>query len=89
MEQNGQDVCLFSRKRMELTGIEEVESFTDEQITVASNLGMIAIEGKNLKIECFHTESGVLKINGEFDSIYYYSRQESGGKKGILARLFR
>ncbi len=89
MEQNGQDVCLFSRKRMELTGIEEVESFTDEQITVASTLGMIAIEGTNLKIECFHTENGVLRINGEFDSILYYSRQENSGKKGLLAKLFR
>ncbi len=88
MEQNGQDICLFSRKRMELTGIEEVESFTDEQITVVSTLGMLAIEGKNLRIECFHTESGILKINGEFDSVYYYSRQEKGDKKGIFAKLF-
>ena len=43
-----QDVCLFSRKKMELTGIEEVESFTDSLITAASVLGMIAIEGRNL-----------------------------------------
>ena len=89
MEQNGQDICLFSRKRMELTGIEEVESFTDEQITVASTLGMIAVEGKNLKIESFNTENGALKINGEFDSFYYYGKQEKEEKKGLFARWFR
>ena len=27
MEQNGQNVCLFSRKKMELTGIEDVYSY--------------------------------------------------------------
>lgn len=89
MEQNGQDVCLFSRRRMELTGISEVDSFTDEQITVMSELGMIAVEGKNLKIESFNTEHGTLKINGEFDSICYYSKPETDGKKGIFAKLFR
>ncbi len=89
MEQNGQDVCLFSRRRMELTGICEVDSFTDEQITVTSELGMIAVEGKNLKIESFNTEHGTLKINGEFDSFYYYSRPDADGKKGIFSKLFR
>ncbi len=89
MEQNGQNICLFSRRRMELTGIEEVESFTEEQITVASSLGMIAIEGKNLKIESFQTECGSLIINGEVDSLYYYGKQENGEKRGILAKLFR
>ena len=89
MEQNGQDVCLFSRRYMELTGIEEVGSFTDEQITLVSSLGMIAIEGKNLKIESFQTESGLLKINGEVDSFCYYGRQENEEKRGIFAKLFR
>ncbi|MBQ7311966.1 MAG: hypothetical protein IJW81_00095 [Clostridia bacterium] len=89
MEQSGQDICLFSRGRMELTGIEEVESFTDEQITVESSLGMIAIEGKNLKIESFRTECGSLIVNGEFDSLYYYGKQENGEKRGIFSKLFR
>jgi len=83
-----QDICLFSRKRMELSGISEVESFTDEQITVDSALGMISIEGQNLKIESFSTERGELKINGDFDSIYYYSKKNTDEKRGMLSRLF-
>ena len=75
-----QDVCLFSRKKMELTGIEEVESFTDELITVASTLGMIAIDGHNLKIETFSTDEGNLRITGEFDSISYYAKREKQTK---------
>lgn len=84
-----QDVCLFSRKRMELTGIEEVESFTEEQIVLASLLGMIAVEGRHLKIESFSMEAGELKITGEIDSVYYYEKSGSGEKKGMLARLFQ
>ena len=89
MEQNGQDIYLFSRRRMELTGIREVDSFTDEQITVTSELGMLAVEGKNLKIESFNNEQGTLKINGDFDCFYYYSKPDGDGKKGIFSKLFR
>lgn len=84
-----QDVCLFSRKRIELTGIEEVESFTDEQIILSSVLGMIAIEGHGLKIESFSMENGELKANGEVDSFYYYNKKASGEKTGVFAKLFK
>jgi len=82
-----QDVCLFSRKKMELTGIEEVESFTDSLITAASVLGMIAIEGRNLKIENFSTGDGNLRITGDFDSISYYAKREKQEKRGLFSRL--
>ena len=77
-----QDVCLFSRKKMELTGIEEVESFTDSLITAASVLGMIAIEGRN-----FSTDDGNLRITGDFDSISYYAKREKQEKSGLFSRL--
>lgn len=89
MTDGTQDVCLFSRKRIELTGIEEVESFTDEQLTLSSIMGMIAVEGNGLKIESFSTERGELKINGEIDSFYYYSKKKSDEKQGVFSRLFK
>ncbi|MBP3368155.1 MAG: sporulation protein YabP [Clostridia bacterium] len=86
MEQN---VCLFSRKRMELTGIEEVESFSEEQITLRTELGMIAVDGHGLKIEHFSTENGELAIVGEFDSFYYYGKREPGEKRGLFGKIFK
>ncbi len=86
MEQN---VCLFSRRRMELTGIDEVESFSEEQITLKTEMGMIAVDGNGLKIERFSTENGELIIIGEFDSFYYYGKKEAGDKKGIFRKLFK
>ena len=69
-----QDVCLFSRKRM---------------ITVSSSLGMIAVEGHGMKIESFSVESGKIVINGEIDSMCYYSEKNSGSKKGFWSRLMK
>ncbi len=84
-----QDVCLFSRKRMEISGVEEVAGFTDEMITLLSSLGMIAVEGKELKIESFSVESGKIIMSGEFDSFYYYSNKDDGAKKGFWSHLMK
>ena len=84
-----QDVCLFSRKRMELTGIEEVGSFTEEQIILSGIMGMIAIEGRGLKIENFSMEKKELSLCGEIDSFYYYEKKNSGDKKGFFSKLLK
>ena len=86
MEQE-QDIRLFSRRRMELSGITEVGALTDEQITLSSSLGEIAIEGHGLKIESFSCDKGDLVINGEFDGVYYFGRKDSGEKRGFLRKL--
>ncbi len=83
-----QDIHLFSRKRMELTGIEEVESFTENTIVLKSALGSVSVEGEGLKIESFSTDKGELIIDGKIDSLCYFG-SESGVKKGFFARLTR
>ena len=84
-----QDIRLFSRKRMELSGISEVGSLTDEQITLSSSLGNIAIEGRDLKIESFSTEKGDLIINGDFDGVYYFGQKDDGEKRGLFRKLLK
>ena len=84
-----QDVCLFSRRRMVLSGIEEVGSFTEEQIILSSILGMIAVEGRGLKIENFSMDKKELSISGEIDSFYYYEKKKTGEKKGLLSKLMK
>ena len=84
-----QNVCILSRKRIELCGIIEVSGFSDTGITLESSLGMIAIEGKNLKIESFSSESGDLYINGDFDGMYYFGKQNAGEKHGFFSKLMK
>lgn len=84
-----QDVHLFSRKRLEMSGIDEVGSLTDEQITLSSSLGMIAVEGRELRVESFSTDSGNLTINGEIDGIYYFGKSSGEEKRGLFAKLFK
>ncbi len=88
MDSVNQDICMFSRRRMELSGISEVESFTENTIVLLSALGSISIEGEELKIENFSTEKGILVIVGKFDSVYYFGTKD-GEKKGFFSRFMR
>ena len=67
-----QNIILHGRARMELTGIIEVESFTDVSVIAVSSLGNISVDGEELKIESFSTESGLLVICGKFDGFCYF-----------------
>ena len=86
-----QDVCLFSRNRMELTGIEEVESYSGTEILLRSSLGSLAVTGNGLKIGQFSAETGKLSLTGEVDGIQYYGGAEEGdgGRCGFFGKLFR
>ncbi|MCI9449432.1 MAG: hypothetical protein HFE30_04175 [Clostridiales bacterium] len=70
-----QNVLMLNRSRMELSGISEVESFTDENILALSSLGDISIDGEELKIESFSAESGKLVVNGKFDGFCYFGNE--------------
>ena len=80
------DIYLFDRKKAELTGISDVIGFTDSNITLNCKFGVVTIDGRELKIVSFDSESGKLSVTGTVDSIFYYG-EPSSDKKG-RKRLF-
>ena len=84
-----QNVSLYARKRMELTGVEEVEGFSDTLVTLRTSLGRAAVEGNGLRIDSFSTEAGKLVILGEIDSLSYYGEENGEERRGFFGRWFR
>ncbi len=78
------DVTLTSRKKLEMTGINDVSSFDEMQIIARSNDADISIEGENLKIERFDSEGGDLIVNGKINGINYYNVTNTKKKKSIM-----
>ena len=77
---------LISREYLDVTGILEVESFTDTSVVAASSLGTLSVEGEEIRIESFSSETGRLVVRGKIDGFFYYG--DSDGKKK-RPRLFR
>ena len=57
-----QNVFLYDRKKLEMTGISDVSAFSDTSVEMTYGGGMIAIDGTDLKIDSFSSETGHICI---------------------------
>lgn len=80
-------VTLLDRSRLEITGVEEVESFDEGTIIMSTNRGELTVRGQGLHIGTLSLEGGALKVDGTVDSLSYEDTPEDRG--GLLSRLFR
>ncbi|MBO5439321.1 MAG: hypothetical protein J6A53_01535 [Clostridia bacterium] len=82
------DAIIKSRKRLEMSGINDVSSFDDTEILVQTDGSGISIEGEGLKIERFDAENGELIVNGLINGIFYFVKDVTKKKKSIT-NLFK
>jgi len=81
----GHDVVIKSRKRLEMSGINEVLGFDEKEVMAQTGNVSISIEGEKLKIERFDAEKGELVINGTINGLFYYNKDISKKKKGFAS----
>ncbi len=65
------NLSVKDRHHTELTGIDDILSFNEYEITLHSALGNLVIEGDELKLGDFSSEKGTLYINGKISGIIY------------------
>jgi len=80
-------VVMEGRRRLSVTGVEEVESFDENTIIMSTTQGVLVVRGENLHIEALSLEGGELKVEGDVDGLTY--EEEMGREGGFFARLFR
>ncbi|MFD3261979.1 sporulation protein YabP [Paenibacillus lentus] len=84
-----QEIRLFQRKLLEITGVLNVESFDSEEFLLQTELGHLTIRGQNLHIKNLNLEQGLVSIEGLVNSLSYLDPGSSPGGKGLLGKLFR
>ncbi len=77
------DVVLRSRKKLEMSGINDVLSYDEKEIVVQTDSTGISIVGEGLKIEKFDAENGELIVNGLVSDICYFVNDTSKKKRSI------
>ncbi len=84
------NLILENRKKLTLSGIEDVDCFDEESITLFTDEGTLTIKGSELHINKLSVETGEVAIEGQVDSLVY-SDAAGGKSKGMsfLARMFR
>lgn len=80
-------LVIEDRKRLSVSGVTDVESFDEETVALATELGELIIHGYDLHINRIDVESGDLSLEGEIISLTYTDNQPQSS--GFLGRLFR
>lgn len=77
-------LVLDGRKKLSMTGVESVNSFSDNflKLTVAGKT--VSVTGENIKIDVFNKSTGSLSATGVFAEIKYNVQ-----KRPLLKRIFK
>lgn len=78
-------LILDNRKKLSLTGVEDVVGFNDEGVNLTTQLGDLVVHGSALHISKLNLDSGEVEIEGVVNSLQY---TESKHNKSFMQRIF-
>ena len=79
-------IALCDRKRLTITGVEDVDCFNEQIVVLKTPLGTLTVTGAALNMSQLNVEDGRVSLEGEVDALEY-----TGGRKkgGLLSRLVK
>lgn len=89
MEEKKSIMNLDSRKVLEINGVIEVLSFTDNIIVLSTILGLLTVKGENLKMSKLDVENSEVVVNGFVTSLVYTGKEQKKQNESLLSKLFK
>lgn len=84
-----QNVILENRKKLSISGVNDVLSFDDQIVILDTNLGMLTIKGKDIRITKLTLDTTDVLIEGMINSLSYSEKKEEITTKSVLGKLFK
>ncbi len=84
--EKNQVLTLENRERFSVGAVENVESFSDEEILLKTAFGALRVSGKNLRLEDFGAENGNIMLTGKVDKMEFSQIKE---KHSFFRDMFR
>lgn len=81
-----QNLSLIDRRRLNLSGVEDVDVFGEDLVRLKTVLGELTVHGSGLKMGRFNVETGELSLEGNIVALCY--ADDRGKKGGFLGRVF-
>ena len=80
------NLTLEDRKKLAVSGVEDVESFDEREIVMRTTGGTLVISGEDLSVSRLSVETGDVSVQGLIDSLCYEDNAAEG--RGLWAKLF-
>lgn len=81
------NIIIEGREHLSVSGVEDVESFDENAVSLYTSQGLLTIRGTGLRVDRLSIEGGELSIEGVVNSLQYSDEQPAAG--GFWSRLFR
>ena len=83
-QERPQKLTLDDRKRLTVTGVQDVGSFDENAVVLETNQGVLVVRGRALHLRQLSVEGGQVAVEGQIDALLYEENRREGG---FLARL--
>ena len=81
-----QELIINSRKELTVDGVRNVQSFGEDYLRIETVLGILNIEGSEMKIESLTKEDGKIRVVGNISGVFYENEKT---KKGFFSGILR
>ncbi|MBQ3054243.1 MAG: sporulation protein YabP [Clostridia bacterium] len=83
------NVILEGRKKVSVSGVQDMECFDDGRVVVYTSMGVMEIKGINFHMNKLSLDSGEIIVEGDIDSIVYEDvNAPATAKKGLISKIF-
>ena len=83
------NIIIKDRKVIDISGVEKINSFDNEEFILETKLGVLGIKGKNLEIVKLDTTDGSISIKGFINNLLYFDSEKEKKENGVISRLFK
>ena len=78
-------LTLNERKSLTMTGVTEVLRFEDTAVVLRTTLGLLTVQGQDLKLKTLSLEGGQVAVDGQMFALVYEEPREDS----LWQRLWR
>lgn len=84
-------LLLLDRRTMEISGVENVNTFDEQEIILETVMGFLYVQGEQLHVSMLNLEQGKVVVEGSIINIQYKKEGKDIKTRGknILSRLLK
>ena len=82
--EKSQDLHLFDRKLLKVTGVKTVSEFDEKSVVLELEAGTLVVSGSGMTVSRLDVESGEVEISGTVSGMNY-----RGAKENLFKRLWK
>ena len=84
-----QNLVLENRKKLSVSGVNDVLSFDDQVVMVDTELGLLTVKGENIRINKLSLDTAEVIVEGEISNLSYSQNKQEKNTGTLLSKIFK